>query len=190
MNTGLWWNRAARQAARVNNRRHTGQASGLDEKVKPVGMPWRICWKAALRPGSLSCLVRPSAGATVARGERARRRVERVREFGQVYLALSLWRRLGLHRLLNELIPSGRERSSLGTNACLLTSPVLCASERTGHCRTLVSAHGAGGFAGVSWRRSMTTGCTADWTRFTAQGATDQHLLQRYRAGLVWASSS
>ena len=35
-------------------------------------------------------------------------RVERVREFGEVYLALSLWRRLGLHQLLEELIPSGR----------------------------------------------------------------------------------
>jgi hypothetical protein len=27
-------------------------------------------------------------------------RVERVREFGNVYLGLSLWRRLGLHKLL------------------------------------------------------------------------------------------
>lgn len=31
-------------------------------------------------------------------------RVERVRDFGQVYLALSFWRRLGLHTLLHELI--------------------------------------------------------------------------------------
>ena len=36
-------------------------------------------------------------------------RVERVREFGEVFLALSLWRRLGLHTLLRELIPPGRE---------------------------------------------------------------------------------
>lgn len=36
-------------------------------------------------------------------------RVERVREFGQVYLALALWRRLGLHRLLSRLLSSGRE---------------------------------------------------------------------------------
>jgi hypothetical protein len=36
-------------------------------------------------------------------------RVERVREFGEVYLAFSLWRRLGLHTLLNELIAWGRE---------------------------------------------------------------------------------
>ena len=29
-------------------------------------------------------------------------RVERVRDFGEVYLALALWRRLGLHRVLEE----------------------------------------------------------------------------------------
>lgn len=36
-------------------------------------------------------------------------RVERVREFGSVFLALALWRRLGLHELLEDLIESGRE---------------------------------------------------------------------------------
>lgn len=36
-------------------------------------------------------------------------RVERVREFGSVFLALALWRRLGLHELLDDLIESGRE---------------------------------------------------------------------------------
>lgn len=36
-------------------------------------------------------------------------RVERTREFGEVYLGLALWRRLGLHRLLGELIEAGRE---------------------------------------------------------------------------------
>ena len=35
--------------------------------------------------------------------------VERVREFGSVFLALALWRRLGLHELLKELIEPGRE---------------------------------------------------------------------------------
>jgi transposase len=36
-------------------------------------------------------------------------RVERTREFGEVYVGLALWRRLGLHRLLGELIEPGRE---------------------------------------------------------------------------------
>ena len=54
-------------------------------------------------------------------------RVERVREFGQLYLALSLWRRLGLHSLLNELIPSGREEVAWERTACLLTIARFCA---------------------------------------------------------------
>src|SRR5687768_1935517 len=36
-------------------------------------------------------------------------RVERVRDFGQIYLGLSLWRRLGLHTLLREIIEPGKE---------------------------------------------------------------------------------
>lgn len=36
-------------------------------------------------------------------------RVERLRDFGEVWLALSLWRRLGLHHLLGELIEEGKE---------------------------------------------------------------------------------
>jgi hypothetical protein len=36
-------------------------------------------------------------------------RVERVRDFGEVYLALSLWRRLGLDELLAGLIEAGSE---------------------------------------------------------------------------------
>lgn len=54
-------------------------------------------------------------------------RVERVREFGQVYPALSLWRRLGLQNLLNELIPSGREEVPWERTACLLTLARFCA---------------------------------------------------------------
>jgi transposase len=35
--------------------------------------------------------------------------VSRVRDFGDVYLGLALWRALGLHDLLRELLPDGRE---------------------------------------------------------------------------------
>ena len=54
-------------------------------------------------------------------------RVERVREFGEVYLALSLWRRLGLHTLLQELLPAGREAVAWERVACLLTVARFCA---------------------------------------------------------------
>jgi len=53
-------------------------------------------------------------------------RVERVRDFGQVYLALSLWRRLGLHRLLRELIEPGQEEVSWELTACILTLARFC----------------------------------------------------------------
>jgi len=53
-------------------------------------------------------------------------RVERVREFGQVYLALSLWRRLGLHQLLRELIEPGQEEVPWELTACILTLARFC----------------------------------------------------------------
>jgi len=53
-------------------------------------------------------------------------RVERVRDFGQVYLALSLWRRLGLQTLLGELIEPGREEVPWELTACILTLARFC----------------------------------------------------------------
>ena len=53
-------------------------------------------------------------------------RVERVRDFGQVYLALSLWRRLGLQTLLQQLIESGREEVPWELTACILTVARFC----------------------------------------------------------------
>jgi transposase len=53
-------------------------------------------------------------------------RVERVREFGTVYLALALWRRLGLHTLLKEIIEAGQEDVPWELTACLLTVARFC----------------------------------------------------------------
>jgi transposase len=53
-------------------------------------------------------------------------RVERVREFGQVYLGLSLWRRLGLHTVLKELIAPGQEEVPWDLTACILTLARFC----------------------------------------------------------------
>jgi transposase len=53
-------------------------------------------------------------------------RVERVREFGQVYLGLSLWRRLGLHTLLQEIIEPGQEEVPWELTACILTLARFC----------------------------------------------------------------
>ncbi len=47
-------------------------------------------------------------------------RVERVRDFGKVYVALALWRRLGLHQFFGEQIRQGREEVDWATVACIL----------------------------------------------------------------------
>lgn len=52
--------------------------------------------------------------------------VEGVRDFGQIYLALSLWRRLGLHQVLKDIIESGREDVPWELTACILTIARFC----------------------------------------------------------------
>lgn len=52
--------------------------------------------------------------------------VERVRDFGQVYLALSLWRRLGLHQRLQAVLEPGREEVSWELTACIRTIARFC----------------------------------------------------------------
>ena len=54
-------------------------------------------------------------------------RVERVREFGRVWAALSVWRRLGLHGLLRDALPAGQERVGWDTVACVLAVGRFCA---------------------------------------------------------------
>jgi transposase len=54
-------------------------------------------------------------------------RVERVRQFGRVYLGLVLWRRLKLHRHLKELLPRGREQIEWDLIGCILTLGRFCA---------------------------------------------------------------
>jgi len=48
-------------------------------------------------------------------------RVERLRQFGRVYLGLALWRRLGLHTVLKKLVPIGAEEVGWDLIACVLT---------------------------------------------------------------------
>ena len=53
-------------------------------------------------------------------------RVEHVREFGHVYLSLSLWRRLGLHTHLQALMDPGQEDVPWDLTACILTLARFC----------------------------------------------------------------
>lgn len=56
-------------------------------------------------------------------------RVERSREFGEVYLALALWKRLGLGKLLEELMPKGRESVRWADMAAVLACARFCGQE-------------------------------------------------------------
>ena len=53
-------------------------------------------------------------------------RVERSRQFGDVYLALALWRGTGLAKLCDRLLPSGKEAVSWATIASVLVAARLC----------------------------------------------------------------
>jgi hypothetical protein len=50
-------------------------------------------------------------------------RVERARDFGESYLGLALWRRVGLHKLVGELIEAGKEEVPWEAIASVLTVP-------------------------------------------------------------------
>jgi transposase len=54
-------------------------------------------------------------------------RVERLRQFGRVYLGLALWRRLGLHEVLARWLPAGAEEIGWDLIACVLTLGRFCA---------------------------------------------------------------
>jgi len=127
-----YWTLVESRRTASGPRQHTvatlGKLPGLDEQVQAgwesLGellegrTPARQLELSGDRPG-----MEPSWQQVDVRGLR----VERVREFGEVYLALSLWRRLGLHTLLEELIPCGREAVAWERIACLLTMARFCA---------------------------------------------------------------
>jgi transposase len=81
------------------------------------------------RPARQLTLGKKAAGVAPCweKADVANLRVERVRDFGSAWLGLSLWRRLGLHKLLDELIPSGREQIRWADVASVLTVARFCA---------------------------------------------------------------
>jgi len=71
-------------------------------------------------------------------------RIERSRQFGDVYLALALWRGVGLEELCERMLPVGKERIARSKMAAFFGGgAVVRAVERAAHCRGLVSSHGA-----------------------------------------------
>jgi hypothetical protein len=53
--------------------------------------------------------------------------VERLRQFGNVYLGLALWRRLGLAEFFEGQVAAGREEIPWALMACILTLARFCA---------------------------------------------------------------
>lgn len=53
-------------------------------------------------------------------------RIERSRQFGDVYLALALWRGMGLERLCERLLPAGKEQVGWAKVASVLVAARLC----------------------------------------------------------------
>lgn len=110
--------------------------------------------------------------------------VERVREFGEVYLALSLWRRLGLHTLLNELIGSGREAVPWERIACLLTVARFCAQKsELGVAERWYQRTALEDLLGVSWQEINEDRLYRGLDQLHAhKEQLTQHLLKRYQS--------
>ena len=53
-------------------------------------------------------------------------RIERSRQFGDVYLALALWRGVGLEELCKRLLPTGQERVAWAKMAAVLVTARFC----------------------------------------------------------------
>ena len=120
-------------------------------------------------------------------------RVERVRDFGDVYLALALWRRLGLHTLLRELIEAGREHVGWELVACILTVARFCGNKSELEVAERWYADSAlEDLPGVPFSRINDARLYRGLDVLHAhKDRLCRHLQERYeRAGLVWSSSS
>lgn len=81
-------------------------------------------------------------------------RVERARDFGAAFLGLALWRRLGLHSLLGDLIEPGEEEVPWPTIASVLTVARFCGQRSELGIAERWYAHSAmEDLLGVSWEK-------------------------------------
>src|SRR5260370_13181399 len=60
-------------------------------------------------------------------------RIERSRQFGEVYLALALWRGVGLEELCRRLLPMGQERVAWAKMAAVVVTAPVCEASREVH---------------------------------------------------------
>lgn len=110
-------------------------------------------------------------------------RIERVRDFGEVYLALALWRRLGLHQLLEELFEPGKEQVEWELIACILVIARFCGNKSELEVAQRWYADSAlEDLLGVAWQRVNESRLYRGLDALHGQkDALCRHLLERYR---------
>lgn len=111
-------------------------------------------------------------------------RVERVRDFGEVYLALALWRRLGLHEALGNLIEPGGEAVPWPLVACVLTIARFCGNKSELEvAERWYQDCALEDLLSVSWKRINESRLYRGLDVLLAhKDALCQHLLERYRS--------
>jgi len=103
-----------------------GKEPGLDRRVR---MGWEQIGAALdgrIREGDLF-EEDPGEAPEWATVDVSRVEVERLRDFGDVYLALALWRRLRLDEFFTTELPRGREQIPWSAMGCILTLARFCA---------------------------------------------------------------
>ncbi|MBC9888805.1 MAG: IS1634 family transposase [Opitutae bacterium] len=110
-------------------------------------------------------------------------RIERVRDFGQAYLALALWRRLGLHQLLEDLFEPGKEQVEWELIACILVIARFCGNKSELEVAQRWYADSAlEDLLGVAWQRVNDSRLYRGLDVLHGQkDALCRHLLERYR---------
>jgi transposase len=163
-----------------------GKLPGLAEEE-------RVGWEQldALLEGRAVATQLPLPGTTAAPSAPAWReinvrgvRVERIRDFGEVYLALALWRRLGLHTVLRESFDEGREEVPWETVACLLVTARFCAQpSELGVAERWYRRTALEDLLGVNWAKINEDRLYRGLDAVHAQKETlTKHLLERYQS--------
>ncbi|CBE69078.1 MAG: IS1634 family transposase [Candidatus Methylomirabilis oxygeniifera] len=103
-----------------------GKLPGLDQEER---MGWEEIGRVLDgKPRPQPDLFAPDADAPLwATVDLKRMQIERLRQFGDVYLELVLWHRLGLEDFCNEHMPPGREEIPWSVMAAVLTLARFCA---------------------------------------------------------------
>lgn len=112
---------------------HLGKLTGAEEQARPEAGWEDLCALLEGRPAAKQMRLGEKPPLTTTLPPQwevanvAALRVERVRDFGEPWLGLALWHRLGLHTLLAQLIEPGKEDVPWADIAAVLTTARFCA---------------------------------------------------------------